>query len=530
MTVELELRGITKRFPGVVANDDIDLVVRAGEIHALVGENGAGKTTLMSILYGLFPPDEGEIRIRGEEVGFHSALDAIRAGLGMVHQSFKLFPSLTVAQNVVFRAEPSRVGFVDRDRSAAEVRELADRYGLSVDPRAKVEDLPVGVLQRVEILKALYREARVLILDEPTAVLTPQERDSLFQVMRRLKEAGRTILFVTHKLGEVMAVSDRLTVLRQGRVAADLVTAATDAAEISRHMTGRVVDIDARLGGPPPEEPVLEVDDLRVVGEHDLLAVDGVSFSVRRREVVAIAGVAGNGQHELVEALIGLRPADAGTVTVDGHDVSDATVSRRRRAGVAYVPEDRYRVGTAATASIWTNLLMGFQRRPAFRRGLWRRTDRVRRHARRLVEAFDIRSAPIDSPVASLSGGNLQKLVVAREMEQDGSLLIAEQPTRGVDIGSIDFIHHRLTEFRDAGGAVLLVSAELSEILRLATRILVMYEGRIVAELDPAATDESEIGLHMTGGTRATFSSECAVDSAHPGPQSTAHSQRGDGG
>ena len=499
MTFELELRGITKRYPGVLANDAVDLAVRPAEIHAIVGENGAGKTTLMSLLYGLFPPDEGEIFIRGEPVRFSSALDAIAAGLGMVHQSFKLFPTLSVADNVVFRQEPTRHGLIDRAAGAAAVRDLADRYGLAVDPEAAVEDLPVGVLQRVEILKALYRDAQVLILDEPTAVLTPQERDQLFEVIRRLRDSGRTILFITHKLGEVMSISDRVTVLRNGRAVAHLVTAETDPAEITLHMTGRAVDLDRRAPGHDPDQVVLEVSNLTVLGGHGRPVVENASFRVRSGEIVGIAGVAGNGQSELIEALCGLRDTDAGSVTLSGSDISQVDVAGRRAAGLAYIPEDRYGVGTTRQASVSENLLMGHQRRTGIQRRGWFDRESVAGLTRRLVGVFGIKVGSVSGPVSNLSGGNLQKVVVAREMEHGASLLIAEQPTRGLDIGAIEFVHSQLIAYRDQGGAVLMVSAELSEILALSTRILVMFEGRIVAGLDPRKVAEPQIGLYMTG-------------------------------
>lgn len=498
---ELELRGITKRFPGVLANDHIDLAVRTGEIHAVVGENGAGKTTLMSILYGLLAPDSGEILVRGEPVHLRSALDAIEHGLGMVHQAFKLFPTLTVAENVVFRSEPLRGVFLDRRRAEKVVGELAARHGLTVDPSAKVEDLPVGVLQRVEILKALYRQARVLILDEPTAVLTPQERDTLFSVLRSLREAGTTIVFITHKLNEVMAISDRVTVLRNGKVVAEMVTAETSPAEISRHMTGRDVDLERPHGTGAPGEAVLEVEGLTVTGEHGLAAVSEVGFSVAAGEIVGVAGVAGNGQSELIETLVGLRTPDSGIIAIAGTDVTTAPVAARRAAGMAYIPEDRHRVGTASAASLTANLLMGFQRLLS-RGGLLDRPA-IREHTERLVKRFDIKAVDGDTPVSTLSGGNLQKVVVAREMSHDGArLLIAEQPTRGVDIGAIEFIHRQLIDFRDRGGAVLLVSAELWEIKALASRVLIMFEGRMVGEYPPD-TPESELGLAMTGSVRA---------------------------
>ncbi len=499
MTIELELRGVTKRFPGVVANDAVDLTVRAGEVHAVVGENGAGKTTLMSILYGLFPPDEGAILIRGEPVNFSSALDAINAGLGMVHQAFKLFPTLTVAENVVFRSEPTRRGMIDRAASVARVRELAERYGLAVDPIATVESLPVGVLQRVEILKALYRDAQILILDEPTAVLTPQERDMLFDIIHRLKDSGRTILFITHKLGEVMAVSDRVTVLRNGRSVAELVTDQTTPAEITRHMVGRDLDLTKRALPHSAGAVVLSVEELAAIGEHDRVVVEDVTFVVRSGEIVGVAGVAGNGQSEMIEAVTGLRPVESGSIHLDGVDITEADVASRRRRGLAYIPEDRHGVGTTHHGTVSENLLLGHHREEGIERRGWFALDEIQRRAESLIERFGIKTPSVSTRVSTLSGGNLQKLVVARELAYDAPLLIAEQPTRGVDIGAIQFIHRQLLDYRDAGGAVLMVSAELSEILALSTRILVMFEGRIVAELDPAAVDEPQIGRYMTG-------------------------------
>jgi len=506
MSLALEFRGITKRFPGVLANDAIDMEVEAGHIHAVVGENGAGKTTLMSILFGLYPADAGEILVDGEPVRFSSALEAIRAGLGMVHQAFRLFPTLSVADNVVFRDEPTRRGMIDRAAGVERVGALAERYGLAVDPKAVVETLPVGVLQRVEILKALYRDARILILDEPTAVLTPQERDKLFEVIRRLRDAGRTILFITHKLGEVMAVSDRVTVLRDGRSVAHLVTAETNPTEIARHMTGRQVDLDRRAPAHEAGGEVLTVTDLTVTGQHGRETVKNVSLAVRTGEIVGVAGIAGNGQSELIEAVTGLRDVPEGSIHLNGNDITTSEVLTRRLSGMAYIPEDRYGVGTSHRATVSNNLLLGHQRREGFQSKGWFDRKAVREHARRLIQTYGIRSGPIKSPVSNLSGGNLQKVVVAREMSHGAPLLIAEQPTRGVDIAAIEFIHDRLITFRDGGGAVLLISAELSEIMALSTRILVMFDGRIVAELDPAEVDEAAIGYYMTGAHEEALS------------------------
>ncbi len=497
--VELELRGITTRFPGVLANDRVDLSVRAGDIHAIVGENGAGKSTLMSVLYGLVQPDEGEIVLRGTPVRFSSPTDAIRVGLGMVHQSFQLFPTLTVAQNVVFGSEPRRFGVVDRRRARGEVAALAEEYGLAIDPDAVVEELPVGVKQRIEILKALYREARILILDEPTAVLAPQERDGLFTVMRRLRERGHTILFITHKLDEVLAVSDRVTVLRDGRAVAHLVTAETDRETITRHMIGRELIAGRRAPSRTPGEVRLEVRGLRVEDAGGRAEVDDVDLTVRAGEILGIAGVAGNGQGALVRAITGNVATTAGTIRLDGRELAGLTVARRRGAGLAYIPEDRHRVGTAASASTSQNLLMGAQRRAAMQRRGWLRTAAVAEHARTLIDRYDIRVAGPSTAVGTLSGGNLQKVVVARELEKDPVLLIAEQPTRGVDVGSIEFIHGRLLEARDRGMAILLVSSELWELTALSTRILVMFDGRLTGPFDPDTTDELTLGLHMTG-------------------------------
>ncbi|GCD93685.1 ABC transporter ATP-binding protein [Embleya hyalina] len=513
---EVEMRGIVRRFPGVLANDRVDLRVETGEIHAVMGENGAGKSTLMSILYGLQRPDAGRILLRGAEHSFGSPVQAIAAGLGMVHQGFKLFPSLTVTENVVYGDEPTRRGLVDRAAARARVAELVETHGLRVPPDARVADLPVGVQQRVEILKLLYRDARVLILDEPTAVLTPAEADRLLEVIRGLARSGRTVLLVTHKLGEVMAVADRVTVLRDGRVTARLATAETTPAEIALAMTGRRIDLDRTHPAGVPAADVLEVRGLTVsAGRGAKPLVEDVSLTVRAGEIVGVAGVAGNGQSELVEALAGLRPATEGRVLVAGRDVSGASVQRRRAAGLAYVPEDRATVGAARDASLADNLAMGFHRTaPLVTRGGFLRRSAIREHATRVIERFGVKAASPAVTIGTLSGGNQQKAILGREITHDAPLLLVEQPTRGVDIGSIENIHARLVEYRDAGHGVLLVSAELSEILALADRVLVMYEGRVVAELPRAEADPHRIGLAMAGGTI-----EATVD-PDPGPDS----------
>ncbi|MFF1602233.1 ABC transporter ATP-binding protein [Streptomyces mirabilis] len=491
--VAVELRGITKRFPGTLANDAVDLTVRRGEIHALMGENGAGKSTLMSVLYGMERPDAGEIRIDGRTVTFADPGAAMAAGLGMVHQSFKLFDSLTVAENVVFAAEPRRFGLVDRAAARRRVRKLAAEHGLAVDPDARVGDLPVGLRQRVEILKLLHRGARTLILDEPTAVLTPVEADALFAVLKSLAAQGRTVILVTHKLREVLEGSDNVTVLRDGRVVARLRTAETTADEIAAAMTGRSVELDRVHAPGTPGDVVLDVEDLTTD------AVREVGLTVRAGEIVGIAGVAGNGQSELIEALAGLRRVTAGRVTLRGRDITHASATERRARGLAYVPEDRHAVGTAAAASVADNLAMGHHRTSLSSRGLLPPAA-VRTHARRLVERFGVKAATPEVPASALSGGNLQKLLIGRELAHEAPLLLVEQPTRGVDIGAIQNIHDELIAYRDAGHAVLLVSAELSEIRGLADRVLVMYEGRVTATYPKDEADERTLGLAMAGG------------------------------
>ncbi|KPI16274.1 Monosaccharide-transporting ATPase [Actinobacteria bacterium OK074] len=493
--IAVELRGITKEFPGTLANDAVDLTVRRGEIHALMGENGAGKSTLMSVLYGMERPDAGSVRVDGEPVALGSPRAAMAAGLGMVHQSFRLFDSLTVAENVVYAAEPRRFGLVDRAAARARVRELAAEHGLSVDPDARVGELPVGLRQRVEILKLLHRGARTLILDEPTAVLTPAEADALFAVLRSLTARDHTVILVTHKLREVLEASDNVTVLRDGRVVARLRTAETTADEIAAAMTGRAVEMDRVHAQGAPADVVLDVEGLTTAGVHD------VDVQVRAGEIVGIAGVAGNGQSELIEALAGLRPTTAGRVALAGRDLTHASATERRAHGLAYVPEDRHAVGTAPTASVADNLAMGHHRTTlASKRGLLPPTA-VRAHARRLIERFGIKAPTPETKASALSGGNLQKLLVGRELAHGAPLLLVEQPTRGVDIGAIQHIHDELIAYRDAGHAVLLVSAELSEIRALSDRVLVMYEGRVTAAYPKAEADDRTLGLAMAGGT-----------------------------
>ena len=511
----VSLRGIVKRFGAVTACDGIDLDVGAGEIVAVVGENGAGKSTLMHILHGEIAPDAGSIAIAGTEVRFGSPADAIAAGLGMVHQHFMLFPSLTVAENVVFAAEPRRgrlrpLQLFDRASAHAAVRDLAGRYGLAVDPGARVADLSVGVRQRVEILRLLHRGARVLILDEPTAVLAPAERAGLFAVLGRLRAEGRAIVFITHKLDEVLAVSDRAVVLRSGRVVAEA-RIADATPEVMIDTLARAMMGPGHAGSAPTtadDRPVqrgsalLDVADLHVAAR-GAERVRGVSLAVRPGEIVGIAGVAGNGQGPLVEALLGLRAAQRGAVRLHGQDVTAAPVAARRAAGLAYVPEDRQRTGLALGASVADNLVMGQHRRKAPRRWLLDRRA-LREMAGRMVEEFAVRTGGLDRAAATLSGGNQQKLVLARELARarassHGTVLVAEQPTRGVDLGAARAVHEALLRHRDAGHGVLLISADVGELLALADRVLVMYEGRILGALDRGQADEAAIGRLMAG-------------------------------
>ncbi|SDK05117.1 ABC transporter ATP-binding protein [Nonomuraea jiangxiensis] len=495
----VELAGITKRFGDVLANDGIDLAVARGEVHAVVGENGAGKSTLMSVLYGLHRPDAGQVLRAGVPVRLRSPADAIAHGLGMVHQRLRLFPGLSVAENVVIGAEPVRRGMLDRAAADRAVAGLSERYGLDVDPSARVGELPVGVRQRVEILKALYRRAEVLILDEPTAVLTPGETEGLLRMVREFAAEGVSVLLVTHKLEEVLAASDRVTVLRGGRVTGRFDTAATSADELVQAMIGR------SLGAPPhgprptgtPSGPaeamayVLEVRDLHLRDQDGVAAVAEVSFGVRAGEIVGLAGVAGSGQRELVEAVTGLRRAGSGEVLLEGRPVEGG---RERR--VAYVPADRAGRATAPIMSLADNLLMGEQR------GIRLRPDRMRQRAAALVERFSIRASSVRAPIAQLSGGNAQKAVLARELSRDTPVLVVEEPTQGVDVGAQERIHALLAEARDAGRAVLLQSSELSELRALADRVLVMFEGRVVADLPVAEATDERLGAAMTGAAR----------------------------
>lgn len=501
----LELTGVSKSFGPVRANTDISLHVGRGEIVALLGENGAGKSTLVNQIFGELSPDSGRIALKGDARPVRGPADAIRRGIGMVHQHFQLVPVMTVAENLVLGHEPVRGGRVDLASARRTVRELSDRYGLQVDPDARVEDLPVGTQQRVEILKALSRRVDLLILDEPTAVLTPQETDELLAVMRELARGGTSIVFITHKLREVLAVADRVYVLRQGRQVGQVAAAETDEAGLARLMVGRNVVMRVEKKPAEPGEVVLEVTDLHCPDDRRLEAVKGFDVTVRAGEIVGIAGVEGNGQRELVEAVAGMRKATAGRIRLleDGGRLRDITRSDARRvhrAGVGHVPEDRERHGLVASGSIADNLVLNRFTHPSFASHGVRDLSAVDENARTLRERFDIRSAGIRSRAGSLSGGNKQKIVVARELSARPRLILAAQPTRGVDVGSIEFIHQQIVAARDAGAGVLLVSAELDEVLALADRLVVVHDGRAVAELDPATADRGEIGRLMAGG------------------------------
>ena len=499
--MKLELRNVTKRFPGVVANDSVDLTVNSGEIVGLLGENGAGKTTLMNILYGLYGADEGEVLIDGTAVHFVDPGDAIAAGIGMVHQHFMLVPVFTVTENVVLGVEPAigPLGHIDIDEAKKEVREISSKYGLEVDPEAIVEDLPVGIQQRIEIIKVLFREAKLIVFDEPTAVLTPQEVEDFFAIVRSLKESGKGIIFITHKLGEMLEIADRIAVLRRGKIVGEALPGAATKESLAELMVGRPVDLVVDKTAADPKDVVLSVQNLVVQDDRRHTAVNDVSFEVRAGEIVGIAGVQGNGQTELVEAITGLMLPIAGKVTIGDEDITLASPRRLHQLDVAHVPEDRQRDGLVLSFDLVENMVLDSYYDEPYSKGVMMDWDEASRHADELIAQYDIRTPSSKVTAGSLSGGNQQKLIVAREFSRDVKLVIASQPTRGIDVGSIEYIHQRIVEERDEGSAILIVSSELDEILALSDRILVMYRGRIVAEVPASEATASNLGLYMAG-------------------------------
>jgi len=500
--MRLELRGVTKRFGGFTANDQISLTVEPGQIHCLLGENGAGKSTLMNVLFGLLHPDDGEILIDGEPVKFSNSGEAVRRGIGMVHQHFMLVPVFTVAENVVLGFEPTKsFDRLDHQRANEEILQTSRAFNLEVDPNAVVETLPIGLQQRVEILKALNHDAELLILDEPTAVLTPQEIDALMEIMRSLAKAGKSILFITHKLKEVKAVSDVITIIRQGRVVGTADPSATES-ELASMMVGRDVNLTVDKSPYAPGNDVMEIRDLVVRDNRGVAAVNGVSLTVKAGEILMLAGIQGNGQTELVEAIVGMRPVESGSITLNGRDITHASPRQALDAGIGHIPEDRQRDGLVLSMSVADNLVLNTPRNAPFARRGSRNLGAVRENAERLVKDFDIRTTSVFESAGSLSGGNQQKVIVARELSRPLSILIASQPTRGLDVGSIEYVHAQMVRNRNEGNGALIVSSELDEVLALGDRIAVMHAGKISGIVEPTTSREA-IGLLMTGSTEA---------------------------
>ena len=500
----IEMLNITKKFPGIIANDNITLQLKKGEIHALLGENGAGKSTLMSVLFGLYQPEEGTIKKDGQVVSIKNPNDANDLGIGMVHQHFKLVEVFSVLDNIILGVEPTKGPFLKKDEARKKVVALSEKYGLKVDPDAMVEDITVGMPQRTEILKMLYRDNEILIFDEPTAVLTPQEIDELMEIMRGLRAEGKSILFITHKLNEIMAVADRCTVLRKGRYIGTVDVAHTTKEELSKMMVGRDVDFVVHKEPAKPGQVVLDVKGLTVASKvHKNNAVKNVSFQARAGEIVCIAGIDGNGQSELVYGLTGIEPIVSGTITLKGQDITNAPIRKRSTSGMSHIPEDRHKYGLVLDYTLEDNMVLQRYFEPEFVHAGFMKRKAIRAYAERLIEQYDVRSGQGPITIArSMSGGNQQKAIVAREIDRNPDLLIAVQPTRGLDVGAIEHIHSQIVAQRDAGKAVLLVSLELDEVMALSDRILVMYEGEIVGELDPKTTTVEEMGLYMSGAKR----------------------------
>ncbi len=500
----IEMLNITKEFPGIKANDNITLQLRRGEIHALLGENGAGKSTLMSVLFGLYQPEEGTIKKNGEVVHIHDPNDANALGIGMVHQHFKLVECFSVLDNIILGIEPNKAGFLQKAEARKKVLALSEKYGLRVDPDALIEDISVGMQQRTEILKMLYRDNEILIFDEPTAVLTPQEIDELMQIMKNLAAEGKSILFISHKLAEIMAVADRCTVLRKGRYIGTVDTCTTTAEQLSAMMVGREVSFKVDKQPCTPGEAVLNVENLTVASKvHKNNAVRGVSLQVHRGEIVCLAGIEGNGQTEFVYGLTGLEKFNSGKVTLDGKDITNASIRERSKDGMSHIPEDRHKHGLVLDYSLENNIVLQRYWQPEFQKNGFIRSEKVREYSDRLIEQYDVRSGQGSATIVrSMSGGNQQKAIIAREIDKDPKLLVAVQPTRGLDVGAIEYIHRQIVAQRDKGKAVLLVSLELDEVMNLSDRILVMYEGEVVGEFDPKTTTVQELGLYMAGARK----------------------------
>lgn len=495
----VELSGITKRFPGIVANDSISLQLYKGEIHALLGENGAGKSTLMNILFGLYQPDEGRIIMNGTTVRIDSPNKAISLGIGMVHQHFKLVQPFTVTENIVLGMEPRKGLNIDYKAASRKVKELSEQYGLKIDPNAKIADISVGMQQRVEIVKTLYRGADILIFDEPTAVLTPQEIDELMAILRKLVAEGKSIIIITHKLKEIMTIADTVTIIRRGKVIDTVKKSETNPQQLAEKMVGREVSFKVEKKPSHPKQPVLEVRGLHSLDHRGVEALNGITFGVRAGEILGIAGVDGNGQSELIETLTGLRKSQRGEVMLSGKNITNLSPRKITETGLAHIPEDRHKRGLVLDFSVSENLVLETYFYPRFNKSGLLSYEAIDRHAEELIQRFDVRTPSIHSIMRSLSGGNQQKAIIAREIERDPDLLIAAQPTRGLDVGAIEFVHRQLIEQRDKGKAVLLISFELDEILNVSDRIAVIYEGRIVGEVLPDETSDQELGLMMAG-------------------------------